>query len=511
MIRNIILFVFAPLLLSCSSVRHNTDEQTPDRHPNIVIIYVDDLGYGDLGCYGATGVETPNIDRLAANGILFTDAHCSAATCTPSRYSLLAGSYAFRRNAAILPGDAPLLIRPGTPTLASMLKNAGYTTAVIGKWHLGLGNGKVDWNAEVKPGPLEIGFDYSFIIPSTGDRVPAVYLENYRVAGWEAEDPLYIQFTDDPSEGNPYPDPTGLSHPEMLKQPADTQHSGTITNRISRIGFMTGADNARFVDEDFLFVLSEKASDFMEENKDRPFFLYFAFHEIHVPRLPNEKFIGASSMGPRGDAIAQMDWVTGQLIEKLEELGIAENTLVFFSSDNGPVLNDGYEDQAVELLGNHKPAGPFRGGKYSIYEGGNRMPTITYWPGTIDHAVNDALWTQVDLFASLAALTSQEVPENAAPDSKDMLSVLLGKSEKGREIMLEEAFTFGLRKNAWKYIEPTDEDHAWIMEIKNIEGGVSTEPQLYNLETDPGETNNLAAEYPALVHEMDSILQSIKQ
>ena len=485
-----------------------------DKHselPNIVIIYVDDLGYGDLGYYGATGVETPHIDRLAAKGVRFTDAHCSAATCTPSRYSLLTGSYAFRRNAAILPGDAALLIRPGTPTLASMLKKAGYSTAVIGKWHLGLGNANVNWNEEVKPGPLEIGFDYSFIIPSTGDRVPAVYLENHHVVNLVSDDPMEITFTDDPSEGNPYPDPTGLSHPEMLKQPADTQHSGTITNGISRIGFMTGGNKARFVDEDFPFVLSEKAFDFMEKNKDHPFFLYFSFHEIHVPRLPNEKFVGATSMGPRGDAIAQMDWVTGQLIAKLEELGIDENTLVIFSSDNGPVLNDGYEDQAVELLGDHKPAGPFRGGKYSIFEGGNRMPTITYWPGKIDHSVNDALWSQVDVFASIAALIDQEVPDKAAPDSKNMLDIMLGESTKGRKILLEEAFTFGLRKGKWKYIEPTEQEHAWIVDIKNIEGGISIEPQLYNLETDPGETTNLAGEYPKLVIEMDSILQSLKK
>ena len=265
--------------------------QSPEqslKKPNIVLIYADDLGYGDLGCYGATGVETPNIDRLAENGIRFTDAHCSAATCTPSRYSLLTGNYAFRMKAGILPGDAPLLIRPGTATIPSKLKEVGYKTAVIGKWHLGLGDGKINWNEDIKPGPLEIGFDYSFLIPSTGDRVPSVYLENHRVVGLEEGDSLMITFTDDASEPNPYGNPTGISNPELLRQKADVQHSGVIVNGVSRIGFMGGAEKAYWKDEDFAEILTDKAISFMEENKDHPFFLYFAFHDIHVPRLPAE-------------------------------------------------------------------------------------------------------------------------------------------------------------------------------------------------------------------------------
>lgn len=497
------------LLSACSSSESPEDKNAPDRLPNIVIIYVDDLGYGDVGCYGATGVETPNIDRLAANGIRFTDAHCAAATCTPSRYALLTGNYAFRREAGILPGDAPLIIRPGTPTLASMLKEAGYQTAVVGKWHLGLGDGEVDWNEPVKPGPLEIGFDYSFLLPSTGDRVPSVYLENHEVVELDPDDPVRISFTDDPSEGNPFDEPTGLTDPELLRMPADTQHSGSIVNGVSRIGFMTGGEKARFRDEDFPDVFREKAQGFMRRNKDRPFFLYYAFHDIHVPRIVHPRFEGKSEMGPRGDAIAQMDWVTGELIQTLEELGIAENTLVIFSSDNGPVLNDGYEDQAVELLGDHQPAGPFRGGKYSIYEGGNRVPTIVSWPSKISAGESDALWNQVDLFASVAALAGLEIPVGAAEDSKNMLDAILGKSAVGRDTMLEEAFTFGLRMNEWKYIAPTDQEQPWIREDKDIEGGISGTPQLYNLETDPGERVNLADQYPERVEEMQGVLESI--
>src|SRR5690606_27509472 len=181
-----LLFVLA-LFFSCSTTK-------PVKKPNILIIYVDDLGYGDLSCYGAKAVKTPHIDELANNGLLFTDAHSSASTCTPSRYSLLTGTYAFRNNAAILPGDAPLIIDPETVTIADMLKKAGYVTGVIGKWHLGLGNGEPDWNTEIKPGPKEIGFDYSFLIPATADRVPTVFIENQRVVNLDKQNPIEVSY-----------------------------------------------------------------------------------------------------------------------------------------------------------------------------------------------------------------------------------------------------------------------------------------------------------------------------
>jgi len=480
--------------------------------PNILILYADDVGYGDLGCYGAKGVETPNLDSMAKNGVLFTDAHSAAATCTPSRYSLLTGNYAFRMQAGILPGDAPLFIPPGTPTLASALKGAGYKTAVIGKWHLGLGDGNVNWNEAVKPGPLEIGFDYNFIIPATNDRVPSVYLENHHVVGLDPNKPLEIAFTDDATDPNPFDNPTGITHPEMVRQQGDVQHSGVIVNGVPRIGFMGGSEQAWWRDEDFPHILTDKAIDFIDQAKGDPFFMFFAFNEIHVPRIPNEKFIGKSTMGVRGDALVQMDWMAGKILDALKERGLMENTLVIFSSDNGPVLNDGYEDQAVELLGNHQPAGPFRGGKYSIYEGGNRMPTISYWPGVIPPGkTNNALWSQTDLFASLAELSGYQIEAAAAKDSENMLDVILGRSEQGREILLEEAFTFAVRKNDWKYIRPRASGAEWIAETKNIEGGISPEHQLYNLTLDPAEQNNLARKYPVKVEELQQILDSIMQ
>jgi arylsulfatase A-like enzyme len=504
-----IIIILSPFLILNGCMPGETSRY-PGK-PNIIVFYADDLGYGDLSCYGATEVETPNVDSLAASGVRFTDAHSTAATCTPSRYSLLTGNYPFRMNAGILPGDAPLLISPGTPTLPSMLQQSGYRTAVVGKWHLGLGEGDLEWNSKIQPGPLEIGFDYSFIIPATNDRVPCVYLENHNVVGLDGPDSLKVIFTDDATEPNPFGNPTGISDPEQLKQAADIQHSGVIVNGVSRVGFMAGAEGAWWRDEDFPEVLTEKAISFIKESESKPFFLFFPFNEIHVPRLPHERFQGATDMGPRGDAIVQMDWMVGHIMEAIEKMGLKENTLVLFSSDNGPVLNDGYEDGAVELLGDHKPSGPFRGGKYSVYEGGNRVPTIVNWPGVVEPGqVSDALWSQVDLIASIGHLVNYEISPDDAKDSQEMLNVLLGESKRGREVMLEEAFTFGIRKNNWKYIAPTMEEHAWISETKNIEGGISTNPQLYNLENDPGEKNNLAEEYPEKVKEMESLLQAIK-
>lgn len=498
--------LFIPLLIlgACNSKTNQNLEVT--QKPNIVFIYVDDLGYADVGAYGALGVSTPNVDDLVANGVKFTDAHCSAATCTPSRFSLLTGTYAFRNKAAILPGDAPLLIRPKTPTIASMLKSEGYATAVIGKWHLGLGDGNVNWNGSVSPGPNDIGFDYSFLIPATGDRVPCVYVEQDRVVGLDLDDPIQVSYTT-PFEG----EPIGITNPELVRMGADTQHSQAIVNGISRIGYMTGGEAALWTDEEFPFAMNEKSNIFIAQNKDKPFFLYYAFHDIHVPRLPHPKFIGQSKMGPRGDAIVQMDWCVGQIKSMLEKHGVLDNTLIIFTSDNGPVLDDGYTDDAVEKLGDHNPSGPFRGGKYSAFESGTRVPTVAYWPGTIKPGVSDALMTQTDLYASVAALVGHQLNSNEAPDSMNMLHAWLGHSEQGREQMLEESFTLGLRSGNWKYIQPlspTQDIPGWMVN-KNIETGLMKQPQLYNLESDLGEQINLADQYPEKVEAFSNALKAI--
>ena len=495
------------LLNACNSSTKKDISKTAIKKPNIVLIYVDDLGYADVGSYGAKGVETPNVDLLAQNGLKFTDAHASAATCTPSRYSLLTGQYAFRNKAAILPGDAPLLIRPGTPTLPSMLQKAGYKTAVVGKWHLGLGNGDINWNTSIKPGPNEIGFDYSFLIPATGDRVPCVYVENDKVVGLDTNDPITVSYKKRIDN-----EPTGILNPELVAMKGDKQHSQAIVNGVSRIGYMTGGEKALWVDEEFPLIMTSKAKTFIEDNKETPFFLFFSFHDIHVPRVPNKQFIGKSTMGPRGDAIAQMDWCTGELMKTLKANGLSENTLIIFTSDNGPVLNDGYADLAVEKLGDHNPSGPFRGGKYSAYESGTRVPTITYWPGTIKPGVSNALMNQVDIYASLAALTNQDLNVTDAPDSKNVLNAYLGETNVGRASMLEEAFTLSLREGDWKYIRPIAPEReipSW-MANKDIESGLMKIPQLYDLSKDIGEQINLAKSHPELIEKLEAKLKEIE-
>jgi len=501
LMKNLVLF----LLLTAFATSAAT-QKTSSSKPNIIIIYVDDLGYGDIGCYGAKGVKTPNIDKLARNGLRFTDAHCTAATCTPSRFSILTGSYAFRNKAAILPGDAPLLIRPGTPTLPGMLQRAGYTTAVIGKWHLGLGNGVINWNADIRPGPLEVGFNYSFLIPATLDRVPCVFVENHNVVNLDPKDPIEVNY--DHKIGN---EPTGLEHPELLKVKADTQHSNTIINGISRIGFTTGGRSAWWKDEEIASVLIEKTNSFLDKNKNKPFFLYLAYTDIHVPRDPNPRFENISDLGIRGDDIAQMDWTTGEVMKKLDQLGLSKNTLIIFTSDNGPVLNDGYDDKAEEMVGSHRPSGLFKGGKYSAYEAGTRVPTIVIWPGKVKPGISNSLVNQVDLFASLANLTAQKLKSSDAPDSYDMLDAWLGKLTKGRETMLEEAFTLALRNGDWKYIAPqTASAPAWLKD-KKVETGLEQKPQLYNLRTDVLESYNLSGKYPEKVKEMQAMLKGISE
>ena len=508
--RGLPAILLLPLLYACGA-DHSEDAvvdsaQETARPPNLVIFYVDDLGYGDVGSYGAVGVGTPQIDRLAAEGVRFTDAHSSAATCTPSRYSLLTGEHGFRSRAEILPGDAPAIIRPGKPTIASMLKRAGYATGVVGKWHLGLGDGSVNWNQEVKPGPLEIGFDYSFLLPATGDRVPTVFLENHRVVNLDQDDPIEVSY-----RGKVGDRPTGYENPELLRVKADRQHSDTIVNGVSRIGHMGGGESALWVDEEFPDIFTEKAVAFVRQNKDRPFFLFHSFHDIHVPRLPNPRFEGKSTMGPRGDAIVQTDWIVGALIEELEALGIAGNTLVIFTSDNGPVLDDGYADQSVELLGNHKPWGPLRGGKYSAFEAGTRVPTIAWWPGTIEAVASDALVSQIDIYATMAELAGIDLADGEALDSRSQVDTWLGRSSTGREYLLEESVgTLSLRKANWKYIVPFSgkELPDWLGP-KGIEGGFDPEPQLYDLSVDVGERHNLAADNPELVEELQRAVEQI--
>ncbi len=477
---------------------------TAAERPNIVLIYADDIGYGDFGSYGATAVKTPNIDRLAREGLRFTDAHSAAAVCTPSRYAMLTGEYAWRqKGTGILPGDAPLIIQPGRTTLASMLRDAGYRTAVVGKWHLGLGTEHPNWNAEIKPGPLELGFDYCYIIPATGDRTPCVYVENHRVANYDPADPIEVNYQHE--VGN---EPTGREHPELLKMKLSLGHDCTIVNGISRIGYMTGGKKARWIDEDMADTITRQAIDFIHREKDHPFFLYFATHDIHVPRVPHPRFRGATSMGPRGDAIAEFDSSVGQVLATLNELKLTDNTLVILTSDNGPVLDDGYADGAVEKLGDHKPAGPLRGGKSSAFEGGTREPFIVRWPSHVPAGqTSDALVGQIDLLASLSALTGQKLPNHAGPDSVNVLPALLGESPNGRESLVEQGGTLAIRQGKWKLIESMDPGAAKSSGRKNKKPAPA---MLFNLADDLSEKNNLAAQQPEKVKELHKLLDEIR-
>ncbi|MEZ6134550.1 MAG: arylsulfatase [Pirellulaceae bacterium] len=479
--------------------------------PNIVVIMADDLGYGDLSCYGATALQTPNIDRLASEGRRFTSGYCSASTCTPTRYSFLTGTYAFRgKRTGIAPPNAPAIIQPGTATIASLLKQAGYVTSVVGKWHLGLGGpGGPDWNGELKPGPLEIGFDSCFLLPTTNDRVPQVYVENHRVLNLDPADPLWV------GDQRPGPDhPTGQTHRDSLKMDWSHGHNSTIHNGISRIGFYTGGHAARFRDEDLADKWVEKSNAFIEAHRDQPFFLFFSSHDIHVPRMPHERFQGKTSLGFRGDAIAELDWCVGEIMQTLDRLKLADNTLVVFCSDNGPVLDDGYKDEAVEKNGTHRAAGPYSGGKYSVYEGGTRTPFITRWKGRIQPGVSEQVVCTIDLAASLAALCEQPLPREACLDSLNVLGALLGEEQaSGREHLVQQdngsSGTFGLRQGTWK-LQRHDKKSARNVKVETQLANRSVpQYQLFDLATDPAERQNVIADHPDVAQRLQQQLESI--
>lgn len=480
--------------------------------PNVVIIYGDDVGQGDVGVYRSKMIPTPNIDLLAKGGIVFTDGHCTAATCTPSRYSMLTGVHGFRNNVGILPPNAPLSIATDILTLPKVFQNAGYKTGVVGKWHLGIGKKgvKTDWNGKVFPGPMEIGFDSSFLLPSTNDRVPCVYLDGHYVLNLDPKDPLFVGKT--PKAVNR---PGSTEYPDAKKDKAAMTyyqsthgHNNSVINGIGRIGYMAGGKAALWDDETMADVFVVEAKKFITANKDVPFFLYFASQDIHVPRAPHERFRGKTELGYRGDAMVQFDWATGEIMKSLEENGLTENTIVIFSSDNGPVYDDGYDDgtKVKKSLGEvdrgHDGSGIYRGGKYQIYEGGTRVPFIVRWPAKIKPGKSDALVSQIDFVASFSELLGLELPEGEARDSRDNLAALLGNDAKGQEYMLEESFGLALRHGEWKFIEATKPN--W--------GNKNGIPKsLYNLKDDPGETKNVIAEHPERVAAMEEKLDAMKK
>ena len=461
--------------------------------PNIVFILTDDVGYGDLGCYGAQHVKTPNLDRLAKEGLRCADAHSTASVCTPTRYAFLTGRYAWRQpGTGIASGNAPALIKPGTTTVASLLKSAGYRTGVVGKWHLGLGDAeKTDFNGEIKPGPLELGFDYAFLIPATGDRVPCVFVENHRVVGYDPADPIRVSYGVKIGD-----EPTGADPDVKLKIRGGPGHTNTVVNGIPRIGFMTGGKAARWVDEDIADTLAAKAVKFIEANKAGPFFLYFTPHDIHEPMVPHPRFRGTSDCGWRGDVIHQLDWTVGEVLAALDRLKLAANTLVIFTSDNGGAIKNTYDDGTNPLHGRQPPNGELRGYKGSLYEGGHRVPFLARWPGRIPAGGSSGqLIAHVDALATFAVLTGQKLPSDAGPDSFDVLSAWLGEPDaRGRDHLVlqnNNQAPLALRQGDWMLIERgggRPPRAARKQETKELPGH-----ELYNLKADPGQINNLAA------------------
>lgn len=475
--------------------------------PNIVYILADDIGYGDFGCYGATRVKTPSVDRLASQGLRFTDAHSMASVCTPSRYAFMTGEYAFRKKGTgIASGVEGLLIDPNRVTVPSLLKRAGYATGIVGKWHLGLGTTPTDYNDAIKPGPLEVGFDYAWIVPATGDRVPCVWVENHRVVGLDPADPIKLDYN--VKRGEP----------------------SSFVNGIPRIGQQIGGQAALWKDEEMSAVIAAKSCAFIEQHRAEPFFLEVATHNIHVPRVPNPKFRNASQCGVRGDTIVEFDWTVGQVLAALDRLKLADNTLIIVSSDNGGVLDSNGPDiehgGTVETNNGHLFNGILRGTKGTIWEGGTRVPFIVRWPARIRPGVSDELICQVDMLASLAALTGQELAAADGPDSFNVLPALLGgKPEKPcREYLVEQdnqGNAMALRKGAWKFVPRHGKGKPGVKPkrrpvVENPSEAVAKHnfpplaDELYNLTDDASETKNVAAAHPGLVAELSAKLAEIK-
>ena len=459
--KKIIYLVPALSLAGCTS-------QQVEEKPNVIVILADDLGFGDVSAYGSTTIHTPNIDSLARGGVCFTNGYATSATSTPSRYALMTGMYPWKnKDAKILPGDAPLIINESQYTLPKMMRECGYVTGAIGKWHLGMGNGNVNWNETVKPGAKEIGFDYSCLIAATNDRVPTVYVENGDVVGRDPSDPIEVSY-----EQNFEGEPTAISNPEMLKMQWAHGHNNSIVNGIPRIGYMKGGKKARWKDEDMADYFVDKVKNFITEHRDSSFFLYYGLHEPHVPRAPHQRFVGKTTMGPRGDAIVEADWCVGELLTYLKKEGLLEKTLIIFSSDNGPVLNDGYKDGAPELAGKHAPAGGLRGGKYSLFDGGTHIP--------------------------LGSMVGATLPDGL--DSRNYLNAFMGTELKAREnLIIEAQGRLGYRSGDWIMMPPYKGSQ------RNLTGnelGNLDEFSLFDVKSDKGQKSNVAGRHPELLERL---------
>lgn len=496
--RKILILIIISLFISCQTIENKNE------NPNIIIIYTDDLGYGDVSAYNKGTLNTPNIDKLANEGIRFNNGYASSATCSPSRYALLTGTYPWRKTGLKIITGGSLVIDTTEMTIPKILKTKGYHTGIVGKWHLGLGSGDgfdgtgaINYNSNISPGPNQVGFDYSHIMADTQDRVPTVYIENGDVVNLDPSDPIEVNFFHQ-EKHNDYGLPTGLKNPELTTMKWHHGHNGSIVNGVPRIGYMKGGEKARWSDIDMADHFLEKAQEYINKNKDKPFFLFYTLQQPHVPRTPHPRFEGTSGMGPRGDVIVEADWCIGELYKTLESEGILDNTLIIFSSDNGPVLNDGYYDDAVEKLGDHTPSGGLRGGKYSLFEAGTRVPFITYWRGKIKPGISNEIISQIDLLNSISKIVGIEYKSKDGIDFSDL--IINNKGQGREELILEASTRTAYRKGDWVMIPPYRGPS--ISKNVNIELGNSIDFKLYNLKEDPSQKSDLSKKEPEKLKEM---------
>jgi arylsulfatase A len=473
--------------------------------PNIVVILADDLGYGDLGCYGATHVDTPNLDRLASEGRRFTDAHSVSAVCTPSRYALLTGEYAWRKNIwSPIFHTAGALLGAEQMTVGRLLQQRGYATACVGKWHLGFGEKMPNWNGDLKPGPLEVGFDDYFGIPVVNSHPPFVFVENHRVVGFDPADPFVFGAA---AKGRIYTQP----FPEK--------------KNIDAVG---GARRAHelYRDEQVGTTLTEKAVAWLKRERDRPFFLYFSPGNIHHPFTPHPRFQGTSRCGLYGDFIHELDWMVGEVLRAVEELDARENTLVIFTSDNGGMLNGG--GRAAWAAG-HRLNGDLLGFKFGAWEGGHRVPFIARWPGRIPAGSRSSqLIAHSDLLRTLASIVEVKLSAGAGRDSLDLLPVLTGEPEKAvRDSVVlapHQRANLALRAGPWVYIGAQGSggfgnglgEIAFTGQINSdVDGQGKVRPyapqeQLYHLDDDPQQQRNVIREHPEVAAQMKAQLDALR-
>jgi arylsulfatase A-like enzyme len=466
--------------------------------PNVVIINADDLGYGDVSCYGATKVRTPNIDRLASQGRMFTDAHSASAVCTPSRYALLTGEYPSRHEKLWGPVmlKSPLVVDTAKLTLGRLFKDAGYATACFGKWHLGFGDrSPTDWNAELKPGPLELGFDRFFGVPVVNSHPPFVYVEGRRVVGLDPADPLVYGRT---AATRKFQEKMGLNWIGGGRKAHELYDDRTVGTTIAK-----------------------KAVEWIRARRGGgPFFLYLATTNIHHPFTPAPRFDGTSGCGRYGDFIHELDWIVGEVTAALDETGEAAGTLLIFTSDNGGMLNQGGQDA---WRAGHRMNGDLLGFKFDAWEGGHRVPFIARWPGRIPAGTrSDQLLCNVDILATLASVVGRSLKDGEGPDSVDMLEALTGSpAEPIRDHLVLSPRSrkhLALRSGKWIYISSKGGGgftgkrvgshglggpaaHALTKQVnsdvvKNRLKADAPDAQLYDLGSDPYQRSNVVREFP---------------